>query len=60
MMATPSFAAKHTVSVVYKHFIESLHTQFGGTYSFASGRPYVNPNNPVYLADKTQTYNSLS
>jgi hypothetical protein len=60
MMATPSFAAKHTVSVVYKHFIESLHAQFGGTYSFASGRPYVNPNNPVYLADKTQTYNSLS
>ncbi|MBB5639025.1 hypothetical protein HDE68_004963 [Pedobacter cryoconitis] len=60
MMATPTFAAKHTVSVVYKHFIESLHTQFGGTYSFASGRPYVNPNNPVYLADKTQTYNSLS
>ncbi|KIO75432.1 TonB-dependent receptor [Pedobacter lusitanus] len=60
MMATPSFAAKHTVSVVYKHFFESLHTQFGGTYSFASGRPYVNPNNPVYLADKTQTYNSLS
>jgi hypothetical protein len=60
MMATPSFAAKHTVSVVYKHFIESLHTQFGGTYSFASGRPYVNPNNPVYLADKTQNYNSLN
>lgn len=60
MMATPSFAAKHTVSVVYKHFIESLHTQFGGTYSFASGRPYVNPNNPVYLADKTQNFNSLS
>ncbi|QNK64129.1 carboxypeptidase-like regulatory domain-containing protein [Pedobacter sp. PAMC26386] len=60
IMATPSFAAKHTVSVVYKHFIESLNTQFGGTYTFASGRPYVNPNNPVYLADKTQSFNSLS
>lgn len=58
--ATPSFAAKHTLSVVYKHFIEAIHSQIGGTYTFASGRPYVNPNNPVYLSDRTKSFNNLS
>ena len=59
-MATPAFAAKHTAAVVYKQFIESIQTQVGATYSFASGRPYVNPNNAVYLSDRTKNYNSLS
>jgi len=59
-LATPAFAAKHTAAVVYKQFMESIQTQIGATYSFASGRPYVNPNNPVYLADRTRNYNSLS
>jgi hypothetical protein len=60
VMATPSFAAKHTATAVYKHFINSLQTQVGGTYSFASGRPYVNPNSTIYLSDRTKNYNSLS
>ncbi len=60
MLATPAFAAKHTATVVYKQFINAINSQVGATYSFASGRPYVNPNNPVYLADKTRCYNSLS
>jgi len=59
-LATPSFAAKHTASVVYKQFIEGIQTQVGATYTFASGRPYVNPNNPVYLSDRTKNFNSLS
>lgn len=59
-LATPSFAAKHTATVVYKQFITPIQTQVGATYTFASGRPYVNPNNPVYLSDRTKNYNSLS
>lgn len=59
-LATPSFAAKHTVAVVYKQFISRIQTQVGATYSFASGRPYINPNNPVYLSDRTKNFNSLS
>lgn len=59
-LATPSFAAKHTATVVYKQFIEAIQTQVGATYTFASGRPYVNPNNTVYLSDRTKNYNSLS
>jgi len=59
-LATPSFAAKHTASVVYKQFIEKIQTQVGATYTFASGRPYVNPNSAVYLSDRTNNFNSLS
>lgn len=59
IMATPEFAAKHTVSAVYKQFFASINTQVGATYTFASGRPYVNPNNQVYLADRTKNFNSL-
>ncbi|MCD0489839.1 TonB-dependent receptor [Pedobacter sp. MC2016-14] len=59
-LATPSFAAKHTATMVYKQFISILNTQVNATYTFASGRPYVNPNNLIYLADKTKSYNNLS
>jgi len=32
----------------------------GFTYVHSSGRPYYNPNNPVFLADRTPAYNNLS
>ena len=60
VLATPSFAAKHTATLVYKQFLNALNTQVNATYTFASGRPYINPSNPVYLADKTKSYNNLS
>lgn len=59
-MAAPVFATPHTVSVVYKHYIQLLSTIFGATYTFATGRPYYNPNNPVFMADKTDSYNNFS
>lgn len=59
-LSVPPFAAKHTLNVVYKKFFDKLDSQVGATYTFASGRTYVNPNNPVYLADETKTYNNLS
>jgi hypothetical protein len=58
--ATPQFAAKHTASMVFKKFINAINTQVGAAYSYASGRTYYNPNNPVYLADKTKSFNNLS
>ncbi|TDO20983.1 TonB-dependent receptor [Pedobacter duraquae] len=60
MLATPAFAAKHTASLVAKQFIPAISSQIGATYVFASGRTYVNPNNPVYLGDKTKSTNNLS
>jgi len=60
IQATPPFAAKHTLNVVYKEYISVLKSQIGATYSFSSGRTYYNPNNPVFLGDKTTDYNDLS
>lgn len=59
-MATPTFAASHTLNAVYSQFLESINTQVGAAYTFASGRPYVNPNTAAYLSDRTKSYNNLS
>ncbi len=59
-LAIPTFVSKHNLSVVYKYFIIKLKTQFSFTYSFASGRTYFNPNNDIFLSDKTKSYQDLS
>lgn len=59
-LAHPTFATPHTFSIVLKHWVPFLTTYFGLTYSFATGRPYYNPNNPDFLGDKTKSYNDLS
>ncbi|MFT3825683.1 MAG: TonB-dependent receptor [Chitinophagaceae bacterium] len=63
----PNFAADHTANLVVKRFFTKLKTQFGATYSFATGRPYYNirydaNSNKYNVADqgKTITYNNLS
>lgn len=58
--ATPSFAAKHTASLVYKYFFPKISLAPSVTYLFATGRPYYNPNNPSFLADRTRSYHNLS
>lgn len=60
IQATPAFASKHNFSFVYKHFIPSLKSQAGFTYSFASGRPYHNPNQTGFNQSKTPSYQDLS
>jgi vitamin B12 transporter len=63
----PNFAANHTASLVVKKFVTKWKTQFNGTYSFATGRPYYDfrynrTNNKFEVADqgKTRPYNNLS
>lgn len=46
--ATPNFASKHTASIVYKEWVGAIKTYFGITYTYASGRPYYNVNNPIF------------
>jgi hypothetical protein len=60
--ATPTFAATHTFSIVYKYFFPKLNLQPGFTYAFNSGRPYYNPNKPSseFLSDYTKPYHNLS
>lgn len=63
----PNFAANHTASLVVKKFVTKLKTQFNGSYSFATGRPYYNfrydnGTGKYKIADqgKTIPYHSMS
>lgn len=60
--AVPSFASAHNFSIVYKHFLSKIKSQIGFTYSYTSGRPYYNPNQPLdqFNSDKTPFYSDLS
>ncbi|HEX6889219.1 MAG TPA: TonB-dependent receptor [Chryseolinea sp.] len=58
--ATPTFASTHNFSLVYKHFIQLIKCQLGFTYSFASGRPYNDPNTENFNGAKTPYYSDLS
>lgn len=57
---TPSFASRHNFSVVYKHYVPDLKTQFGATYSYTSGRPYNNPNDSRFNSGRTPYYQDVS
>ncbi len=63
----PSFAAKHTASLVLKKFVTKMKTQFNASYTYATGRPYYNinydgntGNYKLLDAGRTKDYNSLS
>ena len=63
----PSFATKHTASLVVKKFITNLKTQFNASYTFATGRPYYNINYDstgktykIFDQGHTRDYNNLS
>lgn len=58
---TPTFAAKHTLNVVVKQFVTPIATNFSLTYTYASGRPYYNPNQPEskFLSDRTIDYHNI-
>lgn len=58
--ATPGFASKHNLSLVYKHWIHRWSTSIGFTYSFASGRPYHDPNLDGFHNQMTTPYQDLS
>jgi vitamin B12 transporter len=58
----PTFAANHTATLVAKKYFSKIRTSAGLTYSYATGRPYFNPNRPAneFLADRTPAYQNLS
>jgi hypothetical protein len=58
--ATPTFVAKNTLSVVGKYWVNSLKSQISITNTFASGRPFNNPNSVNFMDGKTKNYNNLS
>ncbi|WP_040279810.1 TonB-dependent receptor [Psychroserpens damuponensis] len=58
--AQPSFANTHNFSAVAKYWIDDWKSQVGFSYTFASGRPYTNPNTDAFLGEMTKSYNSVS
>ena len=59
-IATPSFISSHNANAVLKYYSAKLHSLIGMTYSFASGRPYLNPNSTSFMTDRTKCYNDVS
>jgi outer membrane cobalamin receptor len=57
---TPNFVADHTLSLVSKYWIQDWRSQLGATYTFASGRPYNDPNSGDFMNGKTKSYNNFS
>ncbi len=57
---TPSFVAKHNISVVRKYWIDDWKSMVSFTHSFNSGRPFDNPNEASFMNGKTKMFNNLS
>ncbi|WP_324676964.1 TonB-dependent receptor [Hymenobacter sp. GOD-10R] len=60
VLAVPTFASRHNLSVVGKYWIQKLHTQLGATYSYGSPRAYYNPNEAGYNQGRTPSFQDLS
>lgn len=56
---TPPFAATHTATLVFKKFFNKLNLSTGLTYSYATGRPYYNPNNTDFMSDRTIDFHTV-
>ncbi len=57
---TPSYISNHNLYVVYKHYFSRINTYLSTNYSFASGRPYIDPNISLTVPKRTQAYNDMS
>ncbi len=58
--AQPTFAATHNASLVFKYFFAKPKLATNFSYTVQSGRPYFNPENPVFLGDRTPVYQNFS
>ncbi|MFN3997415.1 TonB-dependent receptor [Algoriphagus sp.] len=56
----PDFAPKHNFSIVVKHFVPSLKSQIGTSYSVNDGYTFTDPNLPGEMNSKTTAYQNLS
>lgn len=60
LTATPGFVTDHTLNFVATYDFKNIGLRPGITYTFASGRRYVNPNNENFLTDKTKDYHNVT
>ncbi len=59
-MVTPPFAPTHSASFVGKLWVQSITTLFGISATFATGRPFNNPNSSKFMDGRTPYYNDIS
>jgi len=57
----PSFAPRHNISVVVKHFVPSLKSLIGASFTFNDGYTFTNPNvDKSEMNAKTKSFQNLS
>lgn len=57
--SVPTFASRHNLSVVYKHWLPGLRSLAGINFKYSSPRVYNDPNSPVFNGVKMLAYRSL-
>jgi hypothetical protein len=60
---TPGFVSNHNLNILAKYFIDPLQINIGVSYTYASGKPYYNPqktSSSDFMSDRTPDYNDLS
>lgn len=57
--AVPTFASKHNLSVVYKHWFTGLRSLVGVNFKYSSPRVYNDPNSQVFNGEKMLPYRTL-
>lgn len=58
-MATPTFASKHNLAIVYKHWFGKIRSYAGVNYKYSSPRVYNNPNSTEFNGEHTLAYQTL-
>jgi len=59
IVATPLFATDHNATLSAKYLIDPISTYLGISNTYASGRPYRNPNLEGFVNSKTKNFHSL-
>ncbi|MDH4473389.1 MAG: TonB-dependent receptor [Fluviicola sp.] len=57
---TPDYVSDHNLNVIAKYFIMKWQTNISATYSYASGRPYYDPNSTEFLSGKAPDFHNFS
>ena len=60
--APPTFVSNHTATFVFKYWIMKWRTSVSSTFTYASGRPYFDPNQTIdnFHSDRTPSYDNWS
>lgn len=56
----PDYVSPHNLNVITKYFIMKWQTNISVSYNYASGRPYYNPANENFLADRAPDYHNVA